>query len=252
MLICKTPSLHRLRKTLGAWTAQLLQVFTCKPKTADPEVDSCKEAFKEAQARKTDLVYMYTVLLILIAFGPLCPLLFLTAPIYAWSNLSAISWLRSQAKRERYLQHMIDKAEVQHPISLFSLSAVFGQLCVVSSVFVDLQFSMGPIILYVVFCGIHLAVVSCYYLQQSEHDDSAKQTTDCMFRPRSGCIVSRQERRAVGQLAICANQTQDTEMRVFECPFASGNVVTRPTWVKNKLQVYDVTCTDVDSNENAL
>ena len=241
MLICKTPSLHRLRKTLGAsftaWTAQLLQVFTCKPKTADPEVDSCKEAFKEAQARKTDLVHMYTALLVLIAFGPFCPLLFLMAPIYAWSNLSAISWLRSQAKRESYLQHMIDKAEVQHPISLFSLSAVFGQLCVVSSVFVDLQFSMGPILLYVVFCGIHLAVVSCYYLQQSEHDDSAKQTTDCVLRLHSGCIVSRQERRAVGQLAICANQTQDTEMRVFECPFASGDVVTRPTWVENKLQV---------------
>merc|ERR1712166_1670393 len=51
------------------------------------------------------------------------------------------------------------------------------QWMVASSVFVDLQFSAGPVILYVVFWVVHLAVVSFYYFkkEKDQRNDSGKQ-----------------------------------------------------------------------------
>ena len=159
---------------------QLTMIYlgeTVEQKALRTKVECCTEVLCRAETRKVALVEMYIVLLVLIAFGPLCPLLFLIAPICVSNQLSAISWVRSQVKRESYLQHLVDKVVVQHPTHLFSFFAVSMQWLVASSVFVDLQFSAGPVILYVVFWVVHLAVVSFYYLKKEtdQPNDSGKQ-----------------------------------------------------------------------------
>lgn len=69
----------------------MLVVFGCKcmnylgetveQKALRTEVECCTEVLCRVETRKVALVEMYIVLLVLIAFGPLCPLLFLIAPI---------------------------------------------------------------------------------------------------------------------------------------------------------------------------
>ena len=81
-------------------------------------------------------VDIYLVLLALIVFGPLCPLLFIMAPIFAVANLCSVNWVRTQ-KRDAYLQQLADKVVVQHPTVLFSLFAVFTQWLVAIATFIE-------------------------------------------------------------------------------------------------------------------
>ena len=92
---------------------------------------------QEAEQHKLANVDTYLVLLALIIFGPLCPLLFIMAPIFVVANLCSINWVRTQKQDDAYLQRLADKVVVQHPVFLFSLCAVFTQWVVAIAIFIE-------------------------------------------------------------------------------------------------------------------
>ena len=93
---------------------------------------------QKAERRKLDIVEMYVVLLAAIAFGPLCPLLYLGALIFAGTNMCSVYWIRTKAKHtDTHLQRLADKVVVQHPTRLFAFFAVFTQWFVATGVFVE-------------------------------------------------------------------------------------------------------------------
>ena len=93
---------------------------------------------QKAERRKLDIVEMYVVLLAAIAFGPLCPLLYLGALIFAGTNMCSVYWIRTNARHtDTHLQRLADKVVVQHPTRLFAFFAVFTQWLVATGVFVE-------------------------------------------------------------------------------------------------------------------
>ena len=93
---------------------------------------------QKAESRKLDIVEMYVVLLAAIAFGPLCPLLYLGALIFAGTNMCSVYWIRTRAKHtDTHLQRLADKVVVQHPTTRFAFFAVFTQWFVATGVFVE-------------------------------------------------------------------------------------------------------------------
>ena len=81
---------------------------------------------------------MYVVLLATIAFGPLCPLLYLAALIFAATNMCSIYWIKTKAKHtDTHLQRLADKVVVQHPTRLFVFVVVITQWFVATGVFVE-------------------------------------------------------------------------------------------------------------------
>ena len=101
------------------------------------EPDTFEETLEEAERRKQGIVHTYVALLAAIVFGPLCPLMFLVAPIFAGASLCATSWIRTRAKPDTHLQRLADKVLVQQPTRIFSLSAVFTQWLVAAGVFYE-------------------------------------------------------------------------------------------------------------------
>ena len=93
---------------------------------------------QEAARRQLDIVEMYVVLLTTIAFGPLCPLLYLAALIFVGTNICSVYWIRTKARRtDTHLQRLADKVVVQHPKKIFSFLVVFTQWFVATGVFVE-------------------------------------------------------------------------------------------------------------------
>ena len=92
---------------------------------------------QEAEQHKLANVDTYLVLLALIIFGPLCPLLFIMAPIFVVANLCSINWVRTQKQDDAYLQRLADKVVAQHPTVLVSLCAVFTQWVVAIAIFIE-------------------------------------------------------------------------------------------------------------------
>ena len=129
---------------------------------------------QEPSSQQTDIVATYRTLLVVVAFGSLCPLLFLMAPLFVFSNLCAVSWIGQQ--RGVYTTHQVlaRKLMVQHPTTLFSLFAVFSQWAVAALLFVDFQFGIGPICFYVCCWVVGLSV--WYYLRWKKARQSPSAT----------------------------------------------------------------------------
>ena len=71
-------------------------------------------------------------------------------------------------------QMLARKIIPQHPTTLFSVFAVFSQWAVATSLFVDLEFGIGPICFYVCFWVVGLSV--WYYLRWREARQSPSAT----------------------------------------------------------------------------
>jgi hypothetical protein len=135
-LLSARPGVKQLKARLAAWASGLFQKVTCKGGSNKLEPDARVEALKEAERRKEANVELYLVLLALVAFGPLCPLLFVMAPMLAVCNLSSVSWVRSQ-NLDTHVQQLANSVVVQHPTTLFSLFAVSIQWLVATAIFIE-------------------------------------------------------------------------------------------------------------------
>ena len=103
---------------------------------------------QEAVERQTQISVVFIMLLSLSVLGQLCPLLLLLAPLWVWTNHCTVIWLQqydhSASKR------VVEKILVQQPTTVFGVVGRISQFSVAIVVFVDLEFGVGPIILYFV------------------------------------------------------------------------------------------------------
>ena len=103
---------------------------------------------QEAVERQTQISAVFIMLLTLSVLGQLCPLLLLLAPLWVWTNHCTVIWLQqydhSASKR------VVDKILVQQPTTVFGVVGRTSQFAVALLVFVDLEFGVGPVMLYFV------------------------------------------------------------------------------------------------------
>ena len=88
------------------------------------------------------------MLLSLSVLGQLCPLLLLLAPLWVWTNHCTVIWL--QQHDHSASKRVVDKILVQQPTTVFGVVGRISQCAVAIVVFMDLEFGVGPIILYFV------------------------------------------------------------------------------------------------------
>ena len=121
---------------------------------------------KEAVEYRCEIVGIYMILLVIIVFGRMSPLLLALAPLFTFSKTCAINWrtlgMRQMDSLDVIHQRIAHSVTVQHPFKMFSIFAVFGQWLVAATLFVDLQFQIGPIVLYVTFWFWGICFLICY------------------------------------------------------------------------------------------
>ena len=88
------------------------------------------------------------MLLSLSVLGQLCPLLLLLAPLWVWTNHCTVIWL--QQHDQSASKRVVDKILVQQPTTVFGVVGRIAQFAVALVVFVDLEFGVGPVMLYLV------------------------------------------------------------------------------------------------------
>ena len=110
---------------------------------------------KEAVEYRCEIVGIYMILLVIIVFGLLSPPLLILAPLFTCSKSCAINWRTLQMRQMDSLdiihQRLAHNVAGQHPFKVFSIFAIVGQWAVAATLFVDLQFQIGPIAFYVMF-----------------------------------------------------------------------------------------------------
>ena len=111
-------------------------------------LDVSRLGVQAAVKRQTQISIVFVMLLTLSVLGQLCPLLLLLAPLWVWTNHCTVIWLQhydhSASKR------VVDQVLVQQPTTVFGVVGRISQCAVAIVVFVDLEFGVGPIILYFV------------------------------------------------------------------------------------------------------
>ena len=117
---------------------------------------------QEALKRQAEIVTKLTTMLTFIVFGPLCPLLMLAAPVWAATNHCTNYWFQRQQGSIHIGKKIAHKILGQQPTVLFGICAHFGQWVMVACIAADLQFSVGPAVLYAVACVAELAALQLY------------------------------------------------------------------------------------------
>ena len=97
--------------------------------------------------------------------GPLCPLLHMLAPLFVMSNLISS---RCQTKLDPgtiqwRLAHTVLS---DHPTTLFSVIAIFGQWIVTTTIFIDLEYDSGPIVFFCLFWAFECGAL--WYVKQKK------------------------------------------------------------------------------------
>ena len=103
---------------------------------------------QEAVERQTQISVVFIMLLTLSVLGQLCPLLLLLAPLWVWTNHCSVIWLQQYGHSAS--KRVVDQVLVQQPTTVFGVVGRISQCAVAIVVFVDLEFGVGPIILYFV------------------------------------------------------------------------------------------------------
>ena len=103
---------------------------------------------QEAVKRQRQISVVFIMLLSLSVLGQLCPLLLLLAPLWVWTNHCTVIWL--QHYDQSASKRVVDKILVQQPTTVFGVVGRVAQFAVALVVFVDLEFGVGPVMLYLV------------------------------------------------------------------------------------------------------
>ena len=119
--------------------------------------------------RKNSVVFI--MLLTMSVLGQLCPLLLLLAPFWVWTNHCTVIWL--QRYDHSASKKVVEKILVQQPTTVFGVVGRISQCAVAIVVFVDLEFGMGPIILYFVLFVAAEVGTFCWHRRKSESQQVA-------------------------------------------------------------------------------
>ena len=124
-----------------------------------------------AEEQQTNNVSTYRSLLIIVAFGSLSPLLFILGPVFGFTKLCALNWIQQRRKSigsmHTVSQLLEPKLLVQQPTELFIFFAIIFQWTVAAVLFIDLEFGVGPISLYLSFSVVQVTALGYFYRQAS-------------------------------------------------------------------------------------
>jgi len=117
---------------------------------------------QETDAQQAVIVAMFNAMVTFTVFAPLCPLLPLLSPCFAYTNLYANNWVEQQQEigKSRIAREFL----VQKPVKSFCTITVAFQIVVVIGISIDLQFAAGCIILLLVAshcCLLHHIATCC-------------------------------------------------------------------------------------------
>ena len=203
-LIKSHPKVQNLRSKITAWATRIKQKIKGKPQDEpsdrqDPYGEALKvmPAFcmlaesslgvQGAAERQTEISAVLITLLTLSVLGQLCPLLLLLAPLWVWTNHCTAIWL--QRNDHSASKRVVEQILVQQPITVFGVVGSIAQLAVAILVFMDLEFGVGPIVLY--FVLFIAAEVGTFYWHRRESksqqvsmlDFLVMLTSDAEFNP---------------------------------------------------------------------
>ena len=140
-------------------------------------LDVSRLGVQAAVKRQTQISIVFVMLLTLSVLGQLCPLLLLLAPLWVWTNHCTVIWLQhydhSASKR------VVDQVLVQQPTTVFGVVGRISQCAVAIVVFVDLEFGVGPIILYFVLFVAAEVGTFCWHRRKSESQQVAMKIPIC-------------------------------------------------------------------------
>ena len=110
---------------------------------------------QEALKRQNSVSSQLATLFMVVLFGQICPQLLILLPVWAWTQhlttglLERYDDVEDQKKElKRARNKVIDQHLVQQPATVFGVCGRLGQILVATFVFVDLEFDVGPVILY--------------------------------------------------------------------------------------------------------
>ena len=127
-----------------------------------------------------DLTKLQGTSLIMYMFSPLVPPLGLLAPLFIWVSLSVMTFLdKVDTKAKASLgQQLACQVLVQQPIGLFAFYAHVGSWLTACFIMVDLEFGVGPVVLYVVFHAVEAGFLLVRY--KFTHQKSRQQVMQAL------------------------------------------------------------------------
>lgn len=148
--------------TRHSWYTNLERKFRAKLCNDDP---CCYvRSLKNRENDLSDVITLYTLLLTVVCFGPVCPLLYIMGPPAVCSNLLAIRWAQSHLQEDSTQQRVTHALLAHvHPTKTYVAFAVFGQWIITSFVFFDFQFDEGPVVFYIVYWVLQLLTVGYWW-----------------------------------------------------------------------------------------
>eukprot|EP00656_Telonema_subtile_P057663 TRINITY_DN9538_c0_g1_i4.p1 TRINITY_DN9538_c0_g1~~TRINITY_DN9538_c0_g1_i4.p1 ORF type:complete len:894 (+),score=105.11 TRINITY_DN9538_c0_g1_i4:1970-4651(+) len=142
-----------LYKRFAAAQHRFLRRLKCKP----PVDRTLKEqTIFHADELQQVFASRLTIMLTFVVFGVLLPPLCLLAPLWGFLNFCALQWIAEDAHFEEVFARRI---LVHPPYGLFQALACLGNWGVSSFIFLDLEFELGPVVLYVALCVVEMALV---------------------------------------------------------------------------------------------
>ena len=114
---------------------------------------------QEALKRQNSVSSQLATLFMVVLFGQICPQLLILLPVWAWTQhltTGLLEWYDDVEDQKKELKRarnkVIDQHLVQQPATVFGVCGRLGQILVATFVFVDLEFDVGPVILYSLLC----------------------------------------------------------------------------------------------------
>ena len=208
LLLEKHPRVQQLISRATAFVSHAVQKF--KPSTSNQpssEQDPYKEALKVpgtlkncdilscmcmqgALKRQSAISANFTVLLSVLVFGQICPPLLIAVPVWAFAQHYTTGWLQQCGLRS-VGDKVADQILVQSPSTVFEVCARLGQCGVAALIFIDLEFEVGPVILY---CALSIAfeVGNLFWHRRNVERSQVANHRHVGFSKQVRCINSHQ------------------------------------------------------------
>eukprot|EP00656_Telonema_subtile_P056530 TRINITY_DN9049_c0_g1_i1.p1 TRINITY_DN9049_c0_g1~~TRINITY_DN9049_c0_g1_i1.p1 ORF type:complete len:1372 (-),score=167.80 TRINITY_DN9049_c0_g1_i1:1954-6069(-) len=163
-----TPSFELLRSLGWHRRAQSYWVGDADGTSAAP-VDMYEATLNRATEVQQEVLNILTFILLIELFGGLVPVLLLLAPIVSWVKLCAWDCIeRHSGNGESWGEVVASNIIVQVPVTLLHRLLRVGTWLVAAFIFVDLQFDVGPILVYTAVSLLETIFTECLHAPQNK------------------------------------------------------------------------------------
>eukprot|EP00656_Telonema_subtile_P014933 TRINITY_DN17732_c0_g1_i2.p1 TRINITY_DN17732_c0_g1~~TRINITY_DN17732_c0_g1_i2.p1 ORF type:complete len:559 (-),score=88.77 TRINITY_DN17732_c0_g1_i2:50-1726(-) len=173
------PTFDEFKKTMRA-------KYACEQ--CQSKLDYRSLLLQRAKATQLELSAMLSDLVTCVVFGVLVPQLLLLAPLAAWLNICSMQWMQEHGPKITFGAQVAQQILVHPPITSFLSIAILGNWVISGFVVFDLNFGVGPIVLYTV---ISLAGAITARLLRRKSKPARKMLLDVWSKPSTakGSVV---------------------------------------------------------------